>query len=965
MNIINRFLIPVLVGLLLAVASTSGAQVQSGTIYGVVQDQQGGVLPGVTLTLSSSDRTATFVTQNDGRFRFLNLPPGTYTVNAALSGFTTIVRENVVIVVGSNAEIPITMKVAALAETVTVSGESPIVDTKQMGTGTNITQDELSRIPTSRDPWALLRTVPGVVVDRINIAGNETGQQSGFASKGTPRSDAVWTLDGIVITDMTAIGASPTYFDMDSFDEIQVSTGGQDIGQPTGGVGLNFVVKRGTDKYRGSARSYFTNGSLEDSNVPAELRARGVTAETADHNKQISEYGFELGGPLLPSLKNKAWIWGALSRQDVRLNRQAGNFIDKTLLKNTTIKANWQATKNDMFSSTWFLTRKIKNGRPTGDVQREAPTATFNQTQAYPDGPRGLLKFEDNHVFSSRLFLSARWAYYGTGFGLSPVGGLDGQAGQSARLDESFGTTRQSLFKRPENFFSSNGSYFRNWLGADHDLKFGFGYHRNDGSAETLWPGNMILALDNSPTDQRARVFRQGRGSNRARYVDFFVGDTVTKNRLTLTGGLRYDRQWGKQFASQTLANKAFPNLVPGVVFDGAGDLFTWTNLSPRAGATFALDSSHKTIARASYSRFTSQLDTGTVGFNNISSAVGFADFRWIDRNGDHFAQAGEVLTDQLLSFGGGFNPANPTSAVSANRIDHDLVAPTTNNVVVGLDRELMPSLSVGVAYTYSRTSDFSYTPWVGLTAADYLPIAPVTGTLPDGQAFSIQAFVPDAAKIAANGNSRILTNRPNYHTSFHGVDFTATKRLSNRWMARVAASYNNAREFFGGNPPVGDLGNPTRTDTNSLVNGGQLASRSAGSGSGDVFINGKWQFNANGAYTLPWHDIEVAGNLFGKQGTPFPITRNVTLGRDGSQRVLLNPKLDSERFASLWNLDLRAAKTFHYQRVNAQLIGDFFNVFNSNTELNRTRNLASPNFGLLNSNLSPRIVRFGVRLGF
>ena len=138
------------------------------------------------------------------------------------------------------------MKVATVQETITVTGESPIVDRKAMGTATNFTQAELDKIPTSRDPWALLRTVPGVMVDRVNIAGNETGQQSQFQSKGTRPADAVWTLDGVVVTDMAAIGSSPAYFNYDNFEEIQISTAGQDIKQPTGGVGMNFVVKRGT-----------------------------------------------------------------------------------------------------------------------------------------------------------------------------------------------------------------------------------------------------------------------------------------------------------------------------------------------------------------------------------------------------------------------------------------------------------------------------------------------------------------------------------------------------------------------------------------------------------------------------------------------------------------------------------------------------------------------------------------------
>src|SRR5688572_21629241 len=209
-------------------AMSAFGQVQSGTIAGTVMDTQGGILPGVTVSLRSTDRTATFVTDTSGQYRFLALPPGMYALTFELAGFQTIAREQVEVRIGQNVDLPIRMGVAAVQETVTVTGESPIIDARQMGTATNFTQDELSRIPTSRDPWALLRTVPGVTVDRVNIAGNETGQQTNYTSKGVPGTQSTWTLDGVVITDMAATGASPSYFDYDAFDEIQISTAGND-----------------------------------------------------------------------------------------------------------------------------------------------------------------------------------------------------------------------------------------------------------------------------------------------------------------------------------------------------------------------------------------------------------------------------------------------------------------------------------------------------------------------------------------------------------------------------------------------------------------------------------------------------------------------------------------------------------------------------------------------------------------
>jgi hypothetical protein len=185
--------------LLLMLASALHAQLQSGSISGTITDEQAAVLPGVAITLHGADITQAFTTDATGQYRFLNLAPGSYRISAELPGFATLVRENVSVEVGKNVELPLQMKIAALAETITVDGGVPIIDTKQTSTSTNITSDELAKIPTSRDPFAIMRSVPGVLVDRVNVGGNETGQQSNFASKGTRPQDAVWTLDGIVI----------------------------------------------------------------------------------------------------------------------------------------------------------------------------------------------------------------------------------------------------------------------------------------------------------------------------------------------------------------------------------------------------------------------------------------------------------------------------------------------------------------------------------------------------------------------------------------------------------------------------------------------------------------------------------------------------------------------------------------------------------------------------------------------
>jgi hypothetical protein len=959
--------------LVLASASGALAQLAGGNISGTIQDSQGGVLPGATVTLQGTDITRTTVTDDAGVYRFLNLAPGSYRLTATLQGFTTIVRDGVVVTVGSNVDLPFDLRVATVEETVTVTGESPIVDSRATGTATNFTQDELARIPTSRDPWALLRTVPGVQMDRVNIAGNETGQQSNFNSKGSSRNDTVWTMDGVQITDMSAIGASPTYFDFDTFDEIQISTSGQDLRQPTGGAGLNLVVKRGTNQFRGTARGYFTSDELEAENVPDELAATGTTPETADHNDQISDVGIELGGPIV---KDKAWIWGSIANQDIRLVRAAGNLIDRTLLKTYNIKGSYQATNDDMFSVLWFLGAKEKFGRAGAPTQRYDSTAAYNQGNLYTDGrPNGLLKVEHNRTFGS-LFINSKLASYDTGFTLAPIGGLEMQSTVSNRLGYTFGSLQDNRFLRPQTIVSVDANHFRQALGGNHDFAFGVSWRRHDATTNTVYPGNMIQGFDNSATDQRARVWREGLGTNRSEYLALYIGDTFQRGRFTLNAGVRYDRQDGAALASDARANTGLPTLVPGISFPGYDTPFTWNTLLPRVGATFALDSASKTLLRANFSMYASQLDATTVGFSNPSGAVGYAEYPWADANGDNFVQPNEVNTSGApLSFAGGFNPAAPTSVRSSDIIDPNLKAPITTGLVIGLDRELMPNFGVQVNYSWSRTNDVvgsngntdglntTYVPWIGLGINDYRAGTVLTGTLPNGEAYSVQTFFPDPAVVAANGNGRILTNFSGYHVSYNGLELSAVKRMSNRWMGRVAFAWNNPTETWDENRNV--LGNPTRTDTSHLVDGGQYAPRSAGSGAGDAFVNGQWQININGAYQLPY-DIELAGNLFGRQGNPLPIFQSASLGLDGSQRVLVSPEIDTFRLDDIWNLDLRGTKNVQLNRLRFTFVADLFNVLNSNMALNRQRNIATAStFNTITQNLSPRILRLGVRLGF
>jgi len=975
--------------LVLGLASGAGAQFATGNIYGKVVDESGAVVPGANITITGPTiGTRTTTSGSQGDFRFLNLDPGTYRVRVSLAGFSAQER-SVIVNTGTNVDVTFPLKVTSVEETVTVTSESPMVDTKKTGTGTTLTKEELSQVPNSRDPWAVLRTIPGVLVDRVNIAGNESGQQSAFQGKGAAPADAMWNMDGVVVTDMAAIGASPTYFDYDAFEEINVTTGGADLKVATGGIGLNFVTKRGTNNFHGAMRGYFTHKDLQATNIPDELKrdnrlclardASGCTrfSDKADHIDQIADYGFDLGGPIV---KDKLWFWGSWGKQDIR-NVRTNQTKDKTLLKDMNAKVNWQASSGDMVSAFWFLGSKEKFGRGVGYIANEGDQWLWNQGGYYPSGAHGLFKLEDNHVFSPNFFMNVKLAYYGTGFSLTPRGDTSG----SVDYDKQITTGASYLYgtKRPQYTGNIDGNYFFAGMGGNNELKFGFGYRRTPVDSTSNWVGaTRLVGFKNGGGANYAYVTRDRHAFYKTAYASAYLGDSYTKDRFTLNAGARFDRQTGGNRPSSSEANPVFPNLLPALNFNGAGTGVKFNDVSPRVSMTLALDQGRKTVLRASYARYAGQLSASDASFDNPLGSISYLAYVWDDRNNDGFVQPSEVRTDLGIQYYAFVDPANPANVTSPNKIDPKYKTNHDQEAIVGLDHELFPNFAVSAAYTYRKSDDFGWTPRIGMTSADFTAKAPLSRN-----GFTATVYTPNAGPVAATGGGRILTNRPGYSRNYNGLELSLVKRLSNKWMARAAFSWMDWTEKYG----PGSVVNPTKTDsqtnTNGVsvasgpqVDGGQYVPRSGGSGKGDIFYGAKWQLTANALVQLPW-SFELAGSVYGKQGYPRPISYQTSAGGDGTIRVLavgtnkvpttgqvLNAtgKIDDVRYPNLWDLDLRLAKNMKIAgSTNLQLVADLFNVLNNDVELNRVRNSASGAFNRLDEVLSPRVVRFGVRLQF
>jgi hypothetical protein len=943
---------------------TASAQVFTGRVDVSIEDSTGGRLPGVNVELTGPVAQQQ-ISDARGQAHFLNLPVGTYTVRASVTGFTPSTNSNVQVLSGASTPLAMKLAVAGGSETVTVIAVTPAVDPRRETTTTHVILDDLQNLPNSRDPWVVMETVPTVYVDRVNVGGSESGQQSNYNAKGAQATDNTWSIDGVPVTDMGdsvvrpnhATGSSAFYYDFDSFQEMAITTGGANAQNPTAGVQLNMVLKKGINTPHGGARLYFENQKLQAVNIsPALALALGDTTGKGNRTDKYEDYGFDLGGPFL---KDRVWVWGAMARTSIDLLTLTGA-SDNTRFKNSAFKADGKLNNAVRGNFTFYGNDKTKDGRDAGPTR--PPETTWNQT-----GPAKYYKGEGNVVHGTRFAASAKVAYVDAGFQLEPAGGLS----QDYYIDDG-GVVHNSYYQyqstRPQRYIGGDASYFVH----RHELKFGAGWRKTPVQTQQIWPASHLIATWFEYPNMLVQVARDYRSATDARYVNGYVTDTISLNRLTLNGGIRFDRQESSLAAASVPGVSGFETILPPLNTPAAKGVYLWNSVTPRVGFALTVDDVGKTVVRGSYAMFASQLAGAQAAFVSPIQ-YSYAYYNAVDQNGDGVAQLSEVLINQGLQGFIGFDPRNPTSAV--NRLAPDVRTPVTHEWIVGFDRELSPQFALSGSFTYRRMLDLPWTPLIGVTRADYTQTATLTGILPEVGAFDVPLYGLNLAAVPPGGG-KVLTHRPGYHQRYVGYELSATKRLSNRWMARFGFSSNDWREYF--DDPSTAILDPTPAPAPSSswpfagpqVNGGAVVRSSAGSGkSGIYMVAPKYQIIANGLYEGIW-GLNFGASLVTREGYAEPFFRsNVATGDPlGRKTVLLVPNVDDFRLPAVTSLDARFEKRFRFGSAQVALDFDVFNVFNAGTVLGRqydARLTGPTGFGQVLEIMNPRIARLGVRFVF
>ena len=977
MTRLNRLAVFCLCVTLLSLAAPTFAQEFRGRINGVVSDNTGAVLPGVTVTASSPAmiQPQVQVTGADGSYRFLALNPGLYQIEFDLTGFQKVDRKDVRVVINQTLTVDQQLNVATLQETVTVTGASPVVDTSTTAMGTNFTKELLTEIPNARDIWAAMAQAPGIQMTAFDVGGSNTGNQSGFRSYGFDTQNQT-KMEGIDTTEGTAANAG--YFDFGSFEEFQVGGAGSDAGAFAGGASLSISVKSGGDQFHGTWYSDFVGEKFLADNVPDNLRLTntpddngmfsrlglcfqrsGETICRGNATKKQSDLNGDVGGPLW---KGKAWFFTSWRLNDkYEYITGLGDQTQRSKLSNKyTFKGTFQIGKSNQIIGFMNKREKLQNLRGIS-LTTPLSAAYYQASRNYP------MKLEWTSVLGSRAFLDVLAGEWYNFFPLRPVRdfGLYDGPWEAPRVDTATnvissrgGNNGYQDQKRYKPQFYTTLSYFKDGWKGSHDFRTGFDWKRDRRSLFNDQPFD-VQYRDNNGALAAVDIYNSSvTGINDVVYTAGWINDTwKLTDRLTMNLGVRvenYKDQWPDQ--------KFAPNGIPALAgstdsrytgFIAARDVkattvANTTTLAPKVGFAYDLTGDNRTVIKGfiGQSRWNSA-DT----LADQENPVGLATLRYAfvscsatvttncDLNGDRLISSPAELGAFQSSGGGG----------GLVRVDRNLLRPTSNEVSLNLEREVATGLSARASWVYKNMRNVwgevdvlreaGYT--VPFTITDP-GVDRVVGTA-DDQTFQTRAIA------AGTGTDRVYKNDARNDADFHTAEFALNRRFSGKWMMLTSFGYtwstmnhaaSGARSFV--YRPFDQLFGEGGKETDTL-----------------------WNYKIIGRYVMPW-EIGFAGSWKVQSGFNYARTISVTMPVEGARTIRVQP-IDSNRYPSVAILDLRLDKTFNMGKFGkVQPMLDIFNIMNSGVPTTvRTTNTATAPFNDVTAILNPRVIRFGFRFNF
>jgi hypothetical protein len=933
--------------LLLAASAPLTAQVQTGSLSIRAVDEQGGVMPGVTVTITSPvmPRPITGVTGSDGVYQVPGLGIGSYTVRTSLPGFQTVIRESVIVRQGQTATVESAMKVSAMSEEVTVKGESAVVDTKSANVNVSLDKNLLENTPGGKDIWNILEyKVPGLVFDVPDVGGNQAGLQRAFTARGTPNAQNTQLLNGVNVGDPAAIGFSMNYYDPSSFDNILVSSGAQDISVGTSGVVINMVTKSGTNRWTGQALQTYQGDKTQTDNIDDELKHLGFrpNANAVDY---ITNTNAQAGGPVV---RNKLYAFGSFNHQPTHVN--IANFPAVSPLPVVLGDTSVQDT-TDITTGTGRLTYQLARhkfdlygSRQRYDKPNREAAPGFTQDSTWKEyDVNNVVQGLWNWVVSDRLFANTNVSFNNIDFPLYQKTDKQPLNDLAAGVQYLNMPLEQIMDRRRLELQSIWQYYVPNFHGR-HEFKSGVNHSYTPEDQTLARVDDLMLRYRSfasggspaGPTD--VTIYNTPFTVKRAVVnTAVFAQDTYSIGRFTGIAGIRWERVEGFIPEQTRQSSRFFPTgmVINGlnVVLNTGGtvtsytvpDSFAevrnaplWKNWAPRFAGTYDLSGTGKTVVKASWGKYLDQIGTGTPGPNPNGTVS--QRYAWNDLNGDLQFQPGNATWDGTKYVGGEFGAlmANQNTIPNPNPFDATRRRTYRNEFTAGIDRELFPGVRGSVTYIRKREKEPTGTVDLseGLWGTSYAPVTVIdpgeNGITGDGDDAPVSAYSlqPGVTTNQRTVNDNRLAQR------YDGVEGTVEKRFSRG--AALVGGYTYGR---------------TRADVLSLASPNSLIFAGGESGGRRHILK------LTGSYMLPyeilfganfkWQSGLPYNRTFTAQGCSTTVTTNCL--SQGNTTILAEPR-GSRELPALTTVDLRLGRGFRFGSNRIELSVDGYNLANANT---------------------------------
>lgn len=642
----NRQTIVVRFVLLLGCAFWPLAADAQSAIAGVVRDASGGVLPGVTIEAASPSliggvRTAS--TDDQGRYTIADLRPGVYAVTFSLAGFTSVKREGIELAASFTAPLNVELRVGDLQETITVTGESPIVDVQNVVRQNVMTRQMLDALPTGRNIQAIAVTTPGVTISRPDVGGSEGMQHTFNTVHGSNTRDYTVAIDGMGVTSSLGDGSNlAVYHNEGAYDEVSYQTSGISAEVSSGGIRVNLIPKEGGNRFSLFGFASYADGAWQGNNFTQGLKDRGVRA--VPRVDRMFDYNASFGGPLKES---KLWFftsgryWGVDQFAPDSFKEDGSQGVDDNLVKSAIGRLTYQANQKNKISIAfdhmpkWRGHREIAAGiEPRATVLQYTPWS--HVAQAKWSSPI------TSRLLAESGFSAVRYNYW---LKYQP----EVQPTDIARVDLVLGTRRVAALQQFNNWFA-----MYRWVSAvsyvtgTHNVKMGVQYGFGPNEQILTVNGDLVQRYSNGvPNSVQVRNTPVHQHTQIKADLGLYIQDTWTVDRLTLNYGLRFD-----YFNSQVDAQSAGAGrFAPARSFDAITDLPNWKDIAPRIGAAFDVFGDGRTAVKVSVNKYLQNEATGFAGTYN--PMIADSDIRtWTDLNRDDIAQDNEIGPSQNANFG-------------------------------------------------------------------------------------------------------------------------------------------------------------------------------------------------------------------------------------------------------------------------------------------------------------------------